>query len=91
MGTATLLVRHQVTDYGTWRATYEDLEGLRQKHSTMAAEVMVDPSNSNDVYVIHRFPSLQDAQDFARSPQLREGMTRAGIVGTPRIEIAVEA
>lgn len=91
MGTATLFVRHQVADYAAWRAAYETLEDLRQQHGVGHAEVLIDPNDKNDVFVIHRFASLQAAQDFAHNPQLREGMTKAGVVGTPRVEIAVEA
>jgi hypothetical protein len=52
---------------------------------------MTDPGNKNDIYVIHRFPTVEDAQAFAGSPELREAMGRAGVTGAPRIEIAAEA
>jgi quinol monooxygenase YgiN len=91
MGNATLFVRHQVADYGAWRAVYDSLEGVRARHSCFAAEVALDPDNKNDVFVIHKFSSLESARQFADSPELREGMGKAGVVGTPRIEIGVEA
>jgi hypothetical protein len=43
------------------------------------------------VFVIHRFPSLEAAQAFAGSSELKEAMGRAGLAGAPRIEIATEA
>lgn len=91
MGTATLIVRHQVEDYGTWRTVYDSLEGLRQQHGCTGKEVMVGQDDKNDVYVIHRFPTFQAAQGFAASDELRAGMGKAGVIGRPRIEIAVEA
>jgi len=91
MSTATLLVRHTVDDYGLWRATYESVEPLRQQYGCTSAEVMVDPQNKKDVFVIHRFPSLENAQGFAGSDELRTAMQTAGVVGPPRIEIVVEA
>ena len=92
MGTAaTLIVRHQVQDYGAWRAVYETVDGLRQQHGCTAAEVMVDPTNKQDVFILHRFPSVAQAEAFAGSSELREAMGRAGVAGPPRIEIAVEA
>ena len=91
MAQATLLVRHQVEDYGTWRAAYDSVEDLRQEHGCTGAEVMVDPADKNDVFVLHRFPSLEQAQAFAGSDGLREAMSKAGVAGPPRIEIAVEA
>jgi len=42
--------------------------------------------------VLHRFPTLQPAQAFAASDQLRQAMTRAGVdLSAYRIELAVEA
>jgi len=88
---ATLIVRHRVQDYGAWRAVYEMVEGLRQQHGYSGAEVLVDPGDKQDVFVVHRFPTVTPAQAFAESSELREAMGRAGVVGPPRIEIAVEA
>ncbi|MEA3214734.1 MAG: hypothetical protein QOJ19_890 [Acidimicrobiia bacterium] len=91
MSTATLIVRHRVNDYGAWRTVYESVESLRQQYGCLSAEVMVDPSDKEDVYVLHRFPSVDQAQGFASSSELKEAMGRAGVAGPPRIEIAVEA
>ena len=91
MADATLIVRHKVEDYGAWRSVYETVEGLRKQHGCTGAEVLVDPSDQEDVFVIHRFPSTQQAEAFAGSDELREAMGRAGVAGPPRIELAVGA
>ena len=91
MAAATLLVKHQVADYAAWRSVYDSVEGLRQQHGCTGAEVLVDPSDKEDVLVLHRFPSVDQAEAFASSAELREAMGRAGVAGPPRIEIAVEA
>ena len=91
MATATLIVRHQVQDYSAWRAVYDSLEDLRQSYGCTGAEVMTDPGNKNDVFVIHRFPALEAAQGFGGSSELKEAMGRAGVAGAPRIEFAAEA
>jgi hypothetical protein len=90
MSTATLIVRHRVTDYGAWRAAYDSVEELRQEHSCLAAEVMTAEGDKNDVFVLHRFPTPEAAHAFAGSSGLKDAMGRAGVVGAPRIEIAVE-
>jgi len=91
MAQATLLVRHEVEDYAAWRSAYESVEGLRKDHGCTDAEVLVGPGDKQDVYVLHRFPTLEQAQAFAGSNELREAMGRAGVKGAPRIEIAVGA
>jgi quinol monooxygenase YgiN len=91
MATTTMFVRHSVNDYAAWRAVYDEVEGLRQQYGCTGAEVHVDPTDKNDVFIIHRFPSLEQAQGFAGSAELREAMGRGGVSGAPRIEFAVEA
>ena len=91
MAQATLLVRHQVEDYAAWRSVYDSLDGLRKEHGCTADQVMVDPTDKQDVFIIHRFPTLEQAQAFAGSDGLREGMGQAGVKGAPRIEFALEA
>lgn len=91
MSTATLIVRHRVNDYGAWRTVYDSVEDLRQQYGCTGAEVMTDPNDKQDVYVLHSFPSVEQAQGFAGSAELRDAMGRAGVAGAPRIEIAVEA
>jgi hypothetical protein len=88
---ATLFVRHSVDDYDSWRKVYDEVEDLRQKYGCFGAEVMVSPSDRQDVFVIHRFPTLDEAQGFAGDPELRDAMGRAGVHLPPRIEIVVEA
>ena len=91
MAQATLLVRHEVEDYAAWRSAYGSVDGLRKEHGCTDAEVLVDPGDKHDVYVLHRFPTLEQAQAFAGSAKLREAMGCAGVKDAPRIEIAVEA
>jgi len=91
MAQATLIVRHKVEDYSAWRSVYDSVDGLRTEHGCTGAEVLVDPADGTDVYVLHRFPTLVQAQSYAASSELREAMGRAGVQGAPRIEIAVGA
>lgn len=51
----------------------------------------VDPADNQGVFVLHRFPTLEQAEAFAGSNELRKTMSRAGVAGPPRIEITVEA
>ena len=84
---ATLAVRHHVSDYATWRKVYDELEPLRAQHGCTAQRVMQRPGDENDVFITHDFPTAAQAEGFAHDPALREGMGRAGVEGAPRIEI----
>jgi quinol monooxygenase YgiN len=91
MATATMFIRHRVADYAAWRSVYDSVEDLRQQYGCFNAEVLIDPHDKQDLYVLHRFPSLDQAEAFAGSGELHEAMDRAGVTGPPRIEFAVEA
>jgi hypothetical protein len=84
---ATLVVRHPVADYAAWRSVYDELEPLRVEHGCTAKAVYASPDDANDVFVTHDFPTVAQASAFAGDPALKEGMSRAGVAGPPRIEI----
>lgn len=83
---ATLVVRHQVSDYTTWNPVYDSLEGLRSQHGCTGARVWQHTVNTNDVLVTH-FPTTEQAADFAGDPELKAGMAKAGVAGPPEIDI----
>jgi hypothetical protein len=84
---ATLAVRHTVSDYAAWRKVYDELEPLRAQHGCVAARVMQSPGDDNELFITHEFATAEQAGSFAHDPALREGMGRAGVAGAPRIEI----
>jgi hypothetical protein len=84
---ATLVVRHSVNDYATWRPVYDELEPLRLEHGCTDKRVLVSPSDGNDIFITHDFPTVEQASAFAHDPGLRAGMERAGVAGAPSIEI----
>ena len=84
---ATLAVRHNVRDYAAWRKVYDELQPLRTQYGCTAQRVMQLPDDDSALYIIHDFPTAQQAGGFAHDPALRAGMEQAGVEGAPRIEI----
>jgi hypothetical protein len=84
---ATLIVRHTVADYGTWREAYESAGPVRAKYGCTDQQVLQLPSDPNDVAATHAFPSVEQAEAFAADPELRAAMDRGGVTAAPRIEI----
>ena len=84
---ATLAIRHHVSDYAAWRKVYDEAEPLRAQYGCTAARVMQLPDDGNELFIIHDFPTAEQAGSFAHDPGLREAMGRAGVEGAPRIEI----
>ena len=84
---ATLAIRHRVSDYTAWRKVYDEVEPLRARHGCTAQRVMQLPDDGNELLITHDFPTAGQAGSFARDPALREAMGRSGVEGAPRIEI----
>ncbi len=87
----TLFVRHQVVDYAKWRQVYDTFGPVQDRFGVKSQAVYRDADNPNDVTVAHEFAALEAAQQFATSGELREAMSRAGIVGEPAIWFANKA
>jgi len=88
---ATLVVRHKVSDYAAWRSVYDELELLRAEHGCTAQRVLRLPADANDLLITHDFPSVEQASSFAHSAELKAGMARAGVDGPPTVEIFTAA
>lgn len=84
---ATLVVRHSVADYATWRAVYDEVATIRAQHGCTAQQVLRLPTDANDVFITHEFPSVAQAEAFKIDAGLGAAMQRAGVTSAPRIEI----
>ena len=84
---ATLVVRHSVTDYAAWRAVYDEVETIRAAHGCTGQRVLCNPDDANDVFITHEFPTVANAQAFTADPDFGAAMQRAGVASAPRIEI----
>jgi hypothetical protein len=87
----TLFVRHTVSDYQAWRKGYESVAPMQKAHGVTAEAVYQAIDNPNDVTVTHDFVTPAQAKAFAESPDLREAMKRAGVVGVPNIWFTTKA
>jgi hypothetical protein len=88
---ATLVVRHSVSDFAAWKSVYDEVGTLRAQHGCTADRVWQAPGDANDVFILHDFPSLAQAEAFAHDENLKAAMMRGGVSAPPRIEIFTEA
>jgi quinol monooxygenase YgiN len=82
---ATMFVRHTVSDYKNWRKVYDEFASVQKAKGVTAESVYRAADNPNDVTVIHEFASVEAAQSFAQSSDLKNAMRNAGVVGAPTI------
>ena len=87
----TMFVRHTVSNYEVWRKAYDDFAPVQKAKGVSAQAVYQATDNPNDITVTHDFATLDAAQAFAGSPELRSAMHDAGVVGAPTIWFAQRA
>jgi lysozyme family protein len=80
-----MFVRHTVANYQAWRKTYDDFASVQKSLGVTAEAVYQAADNPNDVTITHEFPTLERAQAFVKSDQLKSAMQSAGVVGAPTI------
>ncbi|MBL0371444.1 cyclase [Rhizobium sp. KVB221] len=81
----TLFVRHSVTDYRTWRKTYDAFSEMQKANGVTAEAVYQSTDDPNDVTVTHEFATLEAAKAFAKLDALAKAMQTGGVVGTPTV------
>ena len=80
-----LLVRHNVADFAKWKPVYDAHLAARQKAGLREKNLLRSINNPNEVVLLFEAEDLTRAQAFSESPDLREAMQKAGVVGKPEI------
>jgi hypothetical protein len=87
----TLFVRHEVSDYATWRKVYDAFAPVQKANGVMAEAVYQAADNPNDVTVTHEFATLEAAQAFGKLEELRSAMRTGGVQGVPTVWLTNKA
>jgi heme-degrading monooxygenase HmoA len=80
-----LLVHHKVEDYQKWKAVYDEHQSARKQAGSQGARVLRNINDPNEEVIITIWPDVEHAQAFGDSPNLREVMQRAGVIGMPEV------
>jgi quinol monooxygenase YgiN len=65
--------------------------GLRAANGELSAQIFRDASDPNSLTVMNKWNSLENAQKFAHSPELKAAMEKAGVAGPPTVYFLNEA
>ena len=82
---AYMFVRHTVEDYEAWKSVFDSGSDLRTRNGEESYRIMRQENGSSEVFALFQWDSLDNARTFASSPELREAMAQAGVVGKPEI------
>ena len=86
-----IIVQHTVRDYDAWKTVFDEHKDTRVQHGATGHALYRGLEDPNEITVINRFPSKEQAEAFASDPSLKEAMERGGVTSEPRITWAREA
>jgi quinol monooxygenase YgiN len=88
---AVMLVQHKVKDFAEWKKGFDSAVGFRKSSGELSVQVLRDASDPNSLTLVNKWDSLENAQKFAHSPELKAAMEKAGVMGPPSVSFLNEA
>lgn len=87
----SMLIQHKVKDFVEWKKVFDSAAGLRSSSGELSTQIFQDASDPNSLTILNKWDSLENAQKFAHSPELKAAMEKAGVSGPPTITFLNEA
>lgn len=88
---ASMLVQHNVKDFAAWKRVYDSVADMRSSNGELSDHIYRDASDPNKLTVMFKWDSLENAQKYSQSPELKAAMEQAGVEGPPEIYFLNEA
>jgi quinol monooxygenase YgiN len=82
---AIMLSHFRVEDQARWRQVFESNVELRRNAGCLGTHIFHDAHDPNDVLVNFQWDSEENASKFMSSPEARQAMSDAGVIGTPQM------
>ena len=86
-----MFVRHQVTDFKTWKAAYDAFDAERRTLGVSGAAAFRSHDDPNEVTAWHDFETIEAARSFATSDRLKAVMEGAGVSSEPQVWFTTQA
>lgn len=81
----TTIMKHQVASFKEWKPIFDDNQPLRRRFGGNNEHVYQEANHPENVVVMVDWNSKADAEKFSQSPELKEVMQKAGVLGTPQV------
>jgi heme-degrading monooxygenase HmoA len=78
-----LLVRHKVKDYTLWKKFYDEHGAARKAAGCRGTTVFRSTDDPHQAVILSEWDTLEKAQQFTSSAELREMMQKAGVIDIP--------
>ena len=86
-----VLIRHKVADYDSWKKAFDDFAPFRKTSGELSYHVMQYDNDANNLYLLFKWDTIENARSFLGSAQLKEAMQSAGVTEPPEIQFLHDA
>ena len=86
-----LSISHEVADYNAWKVGFDNHISARAAAGLRDIFVKQDIDNTNSITAFFQVTDLEKAQAFIADPNLKEAMSKAGVVSAPQIAFYKQA
>lgn len=83
-----MYVCHQVANFENWKVVFDSMHDLRAQYGCTRERVFRGQENPNEVLIITEWPTKNHALGYGQSSDMKEGMKKAGVMGTPEINFS---
>jgi hypothetical protein len=81
-----MIIRHKIRDYGQWRPIFDGHAEMQKGAGLTNPRVFHSAdSDKSEIVVVFETKDTKKAKAFAASADLKEAMTKSGVVDTPTI------
>jgi hypothetical protein len=82
---AYMIVKHKVKDYNRWKPAFDAHATVRANGGSKGGRLFKSSDNPNELTIIWKWDTIENARKFASSPDLEKVMREAGVIGKPEI------
>jgi hypothetical protein len=85
-----MLVRHEVKDYDQWKLVFDEHSAMRKSAGSKGGIVFRNADDPNEVTILFKWDSIENAIKFSKADDLRETMMKAGVISHPDVSFLNE-
>jgi hypothetical protein len=80
-----MLIRHRVHDFDKWKLAYDSHRQVRAAAGLKDLHLWRNVDDPREIFLLFEAADVAKAKVFAKSAELKERMTAAGVIGPPEI------
>jgi hypothetical protein len=86
-----ILVRHKVSDYNRWKEAFDSHLNTRKRAGETGFRMYHNAEDQRDITLLLDWGTIEEARTFMNSAELRDAMSKAGVIGAPDIQYLEDA